>query len=128
MGRAALLSSAVGSVIIEQAERKAVSQKRAKPAPAPWKALTLGVAVAVLAAIPSMPHFAGIVVDALGYLKLFSTHGLGVLVRGGVAIATNQTIARGLPAATAVSSVLLVAMGFAIARSRSRETFERSMS
>jgi len=59
---------------------------------------------------------------------MLTAHGVPLLARGGVALATNETIRRGLPLATAVSSVLLVMMGWAIARSRSRQVFERSMS
>jgi hypothetical protein len=127
MGRAALLSSAVGGAVVAVQPLK-TAQSMARKAPAPWKALAMGIAVAVLAALPSLPHFATSAVEMLGYAKLFSAHGVSLLARGGVAIATNETLQRGLPAATAMSSVLLVIMGWAIARARSRETFERSMS
>ncbi len=127
MGRAALLSSAVGGAVVAVQPLK-TARPMARTAPAPWKALAMGIAVAVLAALPSLPHFATSAVEMLGYAKLFSAHGVSLLARGGVAIATNETLQRGLPVATAMSSVLLVIMGWAIARARSRETFERSMS
>jgi hypothetical protein len=88
----------------------------------------MGIAVAVLAALPSLPHFASRALDLLAYGKMLTAHGVPLLARGGVALATNETIRQGLPLATAVSSVLLVMMGWAIARSRSRQAFERSMS
>jgi len=128
MGRAALLSSAVGGAVVAVQPLKTAARPMTRTAPAPWKALAMGIAVAVLAALPSLPHFATSAVGMLGYAKLFSAHGVSLLARGGVAIATNETLQRGLPAATAMSSVLLVIMGWAIARARSRETFERSMS
>jgi hypothetical protein len=128
MARAALLSAAVGGVVATFPERKTASRPIERAAPAPWKALTMGLSVAVLAALPSLSHFLTSLASALSYAKLLSTHGVAILARGGVALATNETIARGLPVATAVSSVLLVLMGWAIARTRSRETFERSMS
>jgi hypothetical protein len=131
MARAALLSAAVGGAVATYAgtsQAAKASRPIERAAPAPWKALTMGLAVAVLAALPSLPHLAGIVIDVVGYAKLLSQHGVSLIARGGVALATNETLSRGLPVATAVSSVLLVLMGWAIARTRSRETFERSMS
>jgi len=121
MARAALLSAAVGGAVATYAgTSKAAKASRPIERAAP--------AVAVLAALPSLPHFAGIVIDVVGYAKMLSTHGVSLIARGGVALATNETLSRGLPVATAVSSVLLMLMGWAIARTRSRETFERSMS
>jgi hypothetical protein len=131
MGRAALLSAAVGvgvAAVAMATPVKAASRSVARPAQAPWKALAMGLAVAVLAALPSLPHLTSTALDLLAYGKVLTAHGIPLLARGGVALATNPTLSRGLPVATAVSSVLLVLMGWAIARSRSRETFERSMS
>lgn len=132
MARAALLSAAVGGAVATYAGTsqsvKAASRPIERAAPAPWKALSMGLAVAVLAALPSLPHLGAIAIDVLGYAKMLSTHGVSLIARSGVALATNETVSRGLPVATAVSSMLLVLMGWAIARTRSRETFERSMS
>lgn len=132
MARAALLSAAVGGAVATYAGTseavKAASRPIERAAPPPWKALSMGLAVAVLAALPSLPHLAGILVDIAGYAKMLSTHGVSLIARSGVALATNETVSRGLPVATVVSSMLLVLMGWAIARTRSRETFERSMS
>jgi hypothetical protein len=130
MARAALLSAAVAGVVAasrpvrDPARQGAARQSR--PAPAPWKALALGVAVAALAAIPSLPHFASTLPSLLAYGKTFSSHGIPVLVRGGAALAASES--RAIAIATIVSAALLVMMGFAIARVRSPETSERSMS
>jgi hypothetical protein len=131
MARAALLSAAVGGGVAAVAAvrpARSASPSIERAAPSPWRPLALGLAVAVLAAVPSLPHFTSLLFEAVAYGKLLSSHGVSLLARGGVALATNETLSRGLPVATAVSSVLLVLMGWAIARSRSRETFERSMS
>jgi hypothetical protein len=131
MGRAALLSAAVGGVVATfpaRASRTSEARAIERAAPPPWKALATGLTVAVLAALPSLSHLASTLASVMSYLKLLSTHGVAILARGGVALATNETLARGLPVATVVSSGLLVTMGWAIARSRSGESFERSMS
>jgi hypothetical protein len=128
MARAALLSAAVGGAVAAVRPAKTPSRSIERAAPPPWRPLALGLTVAVLAAVPSLPHFTSLLLEALAYGKLLSTHGVSLLARGGVALATNETLSRGLPVATAVSSVLLVLLGWAIARTRSRETFERSMS
>jgi len=126
MARAALLSAAVGGAVIAHGAERQGAASLAKASPAPWRALALGIAVAVLAAIPSLPHLASSLPLLLDYGKTFSSHGLPVLVRGGAALAESQS--RAIAIATLVSAALLVMMGFAIARVRSPETSERSMS
>lgn len=130
MARAALLSAAVGGAVVALTPSRPVSRERAlaRPAPAPGKALVLGVAVAALAAIPSLPQFTSNLLELLACGKILTSHGIPVLVRGGVALATSESAGRALSIATAVSSVLLVMMGWAIARTRSHETSDRSMS
>jgi hypothetical protein len=135
MGRAALLSAAVGAAVVAarpQAEDHATSTAHAatmaqgaggragtRAGTRPWVALSLGIAVAVLAALPSLPHFMGTMTMIVAYAKTFTTHGLPVLARGGVALASSQSVSRALPVATIAASALLVMMGWAIARTRS---------
>ena len=88
----------------------------------------MGVAVAVLAALPSVPHFASRISAALAFGKEFSSHGVPVLVRGGMQLASSEAASRALTMATIASSMLLVMMGWAIARSRSHVSSERSAS
>ncbi len=135
MARSALLSAAVGLAVAETAPlRTGPAGDRAVargPVTSPWKALSLGVAVAVLAALPSLPQLMGNLASLLAFGRTMSSHGLPLLVRGGVALATSDEVARMLSIATVVSAALLVMMGCAIAGVRSRagaETSERSMS
>jgi hypothetical protein len=128
MGRAALLSAAVGHAV-EQVKPSlaSVRPRGASPARA-WRALAMGVAVALLAALPSLPHFATTVVELLAYGRALSVHGVPVLVRGGLSLVKSETASTALSAATMVSAVLLVMMGWAIARTRSQVSSERSAS
>jgi hypothetical protein len=116
LGRAALLSAAVGERIRAARPALASSPERARAAARPWVALASGLAVAVLAALPSVHHLKHVVAYALA----FATCGVPVLARGGVALASSDAVSRALPAATLAASALLVTMGLAIARARSR--------
>jgi hypothetical protein len=130
LGRTALLASAVGEGVREARPALASSQAQASRAhanPSPWRALLLGCTVAVLAALPSLPQLAARLGTALTVGKVLSSHGLPVLVRG-IAMASREDVSRGLQIATMVASVLLVLMGLAIARTRSRASSERSVS
>jgi hypothetical protein len=115
LGRIALLSSHVGEAM---ALARSGKEDRVSPAdaPRPWRALAAGVAVAMLAAIPTARD----VLRAPGVAAALATHGVKVLARGGVALATSDAVARGLPPATLVASALLVLMGWSIARWVSR--------
>lgn len=130
LGRTALLSSAVGEGIREARPALASAQAQAARAganPSPWRALLLGCTVAVLAAVPSLPQLAARLGTAVTFGKVLTAHGLPVLVRG-IAMASRQDVSRGIQLATIVASVLLVLMGLAIARARSRVSSERSVS
>lgn len=128
LGRAALLSSAVGVAVAAAKPARSGSTSVVRAGSRPWGALAMGVAVALLAALPSLPHLAAHLGDLLAFGKEFSSHGLPVLVRGGVALASSESAARALSMATVASSVLLVMMGWAIARTRSHVSSERSAS
>jgi hypothetical protein len=130
LGRAALLSAAVGQAVALAKPHEATSPSRApaRVQPKPWSALVLGVAAALLAALPSLPHLASNVLEALSFGRAFSTHGVPVLVRGGFVLANSEGASRALALATVVSAALLVMMGWAIARTRSRVSSERSVS
>jgi hypothetical protein len=120
----------VGEGVREARPALASSQaqgSRAVAAPSPWRALLLGCTVAVLAAVPSLPQLASRLGTVVAFGKVLSSHGLPVLVRG-IAMASRQDVSRGLQIATMVASVLLVLMGLAIARTRSRVSSERSVS
>ncbi len=129
LGRTALLSSAVGEGVREA--RPAVGSQalgsRANANPSPWRALLVGCTVAVLAAVPSLPQLAARLGSVVAFGKVLSTHGLPVLVRG-IAMASREDVSRGIQLATIVASALLVLMGLAIARTRSRVSSERSVS
>ena len=86
------------------------------------------MSVAVLAALPSLPHFLICGVDVLSLREAAVDPRRVDPGAGRRGPGHERDACRGLPVATAVSSVLLVLMGWAIARTRSRETFERSMS
>jgi hypothetical protein len=116
LGRAALLSEAVGHAVGQVRPASVSSRPPARVMPKPWRALGVGTAVAVLAGLPAMAHL-GALVD---YVALFFTRGVPVLARGGLALATSEAVTSALPVATLASSALLVAMGWMIARSRPR--------
>jgi hypothetical protein len=118
LGRIALLSSDVGEAMALARSSKAKARVSPADAPRPWRALAAGVAVAVLAAIPTAHD----VLRAPGVAAAFTTHGVKVLARGGVALATSDAVARSLPPATLVASALLFLMGWSIARWVSRGT------
>lgn len=131
LGRTALLASAVGEGVRDV--RPAVGSSslaqgsRAGANPSPWRALLIGCTVAVLAAVPSLPHLAARLGSFIAFGRVLSAHGLPVLVRG-IAMASRSDASRGIQLATVVASALLVLMGLAIARSRSRVSSERSVS
>ncbi|HEX8792025.1 MAG TPA: hypothetical protein VF765_13815 [Polyangiaceae bacterium] len=130
LGRTALLSAAVGEGVREARPALASAQARGARAsanPSPWRALILGCTVAVLAAVPSLPQLAARLGNVVAFGKVLSAHGLPVLVRG-IAMASRDDVSRGIQLATIVASVLLVLMGLAIARTRSRASSERSVS
>jgi hypothetical protein len=131
LGRTALLASAVGEGVRDArpalGSSAAAQGSRAIANPSPWRALVIGCTVAVLAAIPSLPQLAARLGSFITFGRVLSTHGLPVLVRG-IALASRADVSRGIQLATVVASVLLVLMGLAIARSRSRASSERSVS
>jgi hypothetical protein len=130
LGRTALLASAVGEGVREARPALASSQARGPRAngnPSPWRALLLGCTVAVVAAVPALPQLASRLGTAVAFGKVLSSHGLPVLVRG-IAMVSREDVSQGLHLATIVASVLLVLMGLAIARTRSRASSERSVS
>lgn len=128
LGRTALLAAAVAEGVREARPALASSQSPvARANPSPWRALLLGCTVAVLAAVPSLPQLAARLGSVVAFGKVLSTHGLPVLVRG-IAMASRDDVSRGIQLATIVASVLLVLMGLAIARTRSRASSERSVS
>jgi hypothetical protein len=113
LGRIALVSSAVGEAVrgaelasAGQAERRPSSRPTATARPS-W-ALAFGVVVAFVATIPTA-H--GPLPSASG-----AAHIIKVLLRGGVALARSDTLARGLPAATLAAAALLGLMGWTVAR------------
>jgi len=117
LGRAALLSSAVGDAV---AGARQVSKVTERAAPRPWIALAAGVVVAFAAGLPMLAQLGHYVTFALGLW----TRGVPVLARSGLALAASSAVSRALPVATLAASALLVAMGFAIARARSRSSSE----
>jgi hypothetical protein len=113
LGRIALVSSAVGEAVRSaapaaagQTERRPSPSQTAPPRPS-W-ALAFGLLVAFFAAIPTA-H--GALPSASG-----AAHTIKVLLRGGIALARSDALARGLPAATLAASALLVLMGWTVAR------------
>lgn len=112
LGRAALLSEAVSAglrqVSAHQAVRAAFSSTPASAAPArsgaqpvhrPWRALSAGLLVAMLAGLPVFAHLGHLA----SFLSVFFTRGVPVLARGGVALATSESVRGALPAATLVA-------------------------
>jgi len=116
LGRTALLAEAVGHAVAQGGARSVSSRAPARVMPKPWRALGAGMAVALLAGLPALAHL-GSFVD---YLSAFFTRGVPVLARGGFALATSDAVTSALPAATLMSSALLVVMGLMIAKARSR--------
>ncbi|HEY8091315.1 MAG TPA: hypothetical protein VIF09_25805 [Polyangiaceae bacterium] len=128
LGRAALLSEAVGHAVvtagaIASSAQRVSSRVPARAAAGAWRALTAGLTVAVLAGLPALAHVGRL----FSYVQAFFTRGVPVLARGGFALATSESVTRALPAATLCACTLLVGMGLMIARSRSG-SFERSAS
>ena len=121
LGRAALLSEAVGHAVVQV--RPVSSRAPARAMPKPWRALGAGLAVAMLAGLPMLAHVGGF----FAYLRVFFTRGVPVIARGGFALATSESVTHALPMATLGASALLVVMGLMIAKTRSR-SFERSAS
>ena len=130
LGRTALLASAVGEGVREARPSLSSSPagvSRATSNASPWRALLLGCTVAVLAAVPSLPQLTSRLGSVLAFGRIVSSHGLPMLVRG-ITLASRGDVSQGLRLATVVASVLLVLMGLAIARTRSRVPSERSVS
>lgn len=127
MARAALLSAAVGGAVVATQPVRDASAARETGA-RPWIALSLGMLVAVLAAVPSLPHLGETLGAWLATGRVFTTHGIPVLARGGVALASHPSVTRLLPMVSVAASALLVMMGWAIARTRAPMSVERSMS
>jgi hypothetical protein len=122
LGRTALLAEAVGHAVVEVSSRSVSSRAPARAA-GTWRALAAGLTVAVLAGLPALAH----VGHYAAYLSTFFTRGVPALARGGLSLATSESVARALPGATLGAAALLVMMGLMIARSRSG-SFERSAS
>jgi hypothetical protein len=121
LGRTALLSEAVSAGVRQAVAREgrsaaAASSAVVRVAPKPWRALAAGVMVAMLAGLPVLGHLGHLAT----FLNVFFTRGVPVLARGGLALATNESVRGALPVATLAASALLVMLGLAIARSRSR--------
>ena len=116
LGRAALLSEAVGHAVAHGKPASVSSRPPARVMPRPWRPLGVGMAVAVLAGLPALAHL-GSLVD---FLTVFFTRAVPVLARGGLALATSDAVTGALPVATLASSALLVGMGLMIAKARSR--------
>ncbi|HEY1691808.1 MAG TPA: hypothetical protein VGG39_06585 [Polyangiaceae bacterium] len=124
LGRVALLAEAVGHAVgAARSTRSTSSRAPARTVAGAWRALSAGIAVAVLAGLPAVAHLGHFV----SYLMAFFTRGVPVLARGGYALASSDAVTRALPAATLAASALLVVVGSVIARSRSG-SFERSAS
>jgi hypothetical protein len=114
LGRVALLSAAVGEAVARV--RPSSSRPPAYVVHKPWRALAAGVTVAMLAGLPLVGQVGAYAALALAFV----THGLPVLARGGMALASSEAVSSALPAVTLVASALLVVMGLAIAKTRSR--------
>lgn len=130
LGRTALLAAAVHEGVREVRPAPQSSITRAPQPngnPSPWRALLVGCTVAVLAAIPSLPQLASRFASIVAFGRVVSSHGLPVLVRG-LALASRDDVSTVLHIATFAASLLLVLMGLAIARTRSRVSSERSVS
>jgi hypothetical protein len=114
LGRVALLSAAVGQAVARV--RPSSSRPPAYAVHKPWRALAAGVTVAMLAGLPLVGQVGTYAALALAFV----THGLPVLARGGMALASSEAVSSALPAVTLAASALLVVMGLAIAKTRSR--------
>jgi len=114
LGRVALLSAAVGEAMARVQPRR--SRSPAPLAHRPGRALAAGVSVATLAGLPLLGQLG----QYVALVMAFFTRGVPVLARGGLALATSESVTGALPAATLVASALLVVMGLAIAKTRSR--------
>jgi hypothetical protein len=118
LGRTALLSEAVGRAMTEAvpAERRAVSTPPPRSAAKPWRALSAGLLVALLAGLPVLAHLGrlGAVVAA------FFTRGLPALAKGGYALASSDSVRSVWPTATFGASALLVVMGLLVASAAKR--------
>ena len=122
-GRVALLSAAVGEAVGAVQPVSVKKPVRARSAANAWSAMAIGVAVSIVAAVPMFAKINHLV----SHVMMFLAHGLPVLFRGGRALAASDMVHRALPMATLMSSGLLVAMGWAIARARS-DSSEGSLS
>jgi hypothetical protein len=129
LGRAALLSSAVGAALADRETGDASAGAMAGAAPpvraggvsSPGRALVVAVAVALLTAAP----FARSLLRALyapGSEVALAVRSARALARSGLALAASGAVKKGMPAATLVASALLVLLGWAVARWVSRET------
>jgi hypothetical protein len=118
LGRTALLAEAVGHAVAQAttAARPASSRAPVRVMPRPWRALGAGLVVSILAGLPALAHLRWFV----AYAMAFCTRGVPVIARGGLALATSESVTRALPGASLAASALLVAMGMMIARARSR--------
>ena len=114
LGRAALLSEAVGHGV--RTVRPVSSRAPARATPTPWRALGAGIGVAMLAGLPALAHLGSFI----AYVTVFFSRGVPVIARGGFALATSESVRSGLPGATLAASALLVGMGLWIAKARSR--------
>jgi hypothetical protein len=119
LGRTALLAEAVGRGVaaVSPAERAAASSKvPARVAPKPWRALSAGLLVAMVAGLPVLAHVGHFAAMAM----TFFTRGVPVLARGGYQLASSESVSRAFPAASLVASALLVAMGLMVASAARR--------
>jgi hypothetical protein len=110
LGRVAVVSSAVGEAV--RGAEPAAAAPRPTAGFRPSWALAVGVAVALVAAIPTSPGaWRSAVLTAHG-----APHALKVLLRSGVVLARSDVLVRGLSLATLAASALLVLMGWTVAR------------
>jgi hypothetical protein len=135
LGRIALVSSTVGEALVHargvgaseasSATATAVGAPRAMPggsaratAGRPLRALAVGLAVAMLAAVPAVND----ILRAPAFASTLAAHAIKALVHLGVALATSHSVSRGLPSATLAASALLSLLGWVIALTVSRGT------
>jgi hypothetical protein len=127
VGRAALLSSAIGEAVAVARPAAAPAVARAAASMHPWRALLLGLTVAAVAAVPVLRDVA----SAPGFWVSLVIRSVKALARGGLAFATSDAVKRGLPPATLAAAVLLFFMGWVVARwisNTAPATSERSAS